>query len=284
MREIFSGTKLHALEVGARTVVRRQRYLNQARNDPSPQFENMDIASAVAGLRKHGFYAVPGYFSLERCAQLRREIDRIVSEQPDIVHLDDARSDFRVHGAERASDEIRRFHDDGFCRGAGEAYFEASLGNLSTLAGRLTAKPGNLGSGQGWHRDALHFQYKALVYLSDVNAENGPFQLITGSHRPLSVLLDIIRGDLTTEPRDRIAPEQIAKILRGRADRLRTFTAAAGTLILFDSSTIHRGAPIEAGTRYALTNYYFPPSQMTDAMYAHFQPYARGNNPTVGAS
>ena len=56
---------------------------------------------------------------------------------------------------------------------------------------------------------------------------------------------------------------------------MHTFTAKAGTLILFDSSTIHRGAPITAGTRYALTNYYYPPSHITDDTYRAFAPFVQ---------
>ena len=39
-----------------------------------------------------------------------------------------------------------------------------------------------------------------------------------------------------------------------------TLTGKAGTLILFDGSLIHRGKPILEGKRYALTNYYFHPT------------------------
>ena len=31
---------------------------------------------------------------------------------------------------------------------------------------------------------------------------------------------------------------------------------SAGTLVIFDTNCIHRGKPIESGTRYAITNYY----------------------------
>jgi hypothetical protein len=277
MAELFVGTGLHALEVGARTIVRRRRYLSQARQgqaSPAPA----GVAAALGGLRKNGYFVVPGFYSAETCAGLRAEIDRIIQEQGDIVQLDEKRSDYRVHGAERASQPIRAFHEDPFCRGAGESYFDGALGNLGTLAARLTAIQGNLGSGQGWHRDALHFQYKAMVYLSDVGLENGPFQLLEGSHRPWNLLVDTIRGKLVDEPRDRITPEQVARIAGPAQKRLRTFTAKAGTLIVFDSSTIHRGSPIRSGTRYALTNYYYPVQHLTPAMYEHFAPFARATS------
>lgn len=275
MREFLTGTRLHAVEVGARTVIRRRRYLAQSKRDHPCPPDNDKFAAALDGLRENGYFVVPNFYTAETCAELRAEVDRIVEQQRDIVQLDDTRSDFRIHGVERASKRIQAFHDDNFCRAAGEAYFGAALGILSTLAGRLTAVAGNLGSGQGWHRDASHFQFKALIYLSDVGPENGPFQLVERSHRLWNVFTDTVRGNLVREPRDRINPEQIARVLGPAGKRLRTFVANSGTLILFDSSTIHRGSPIKAGNRYALTNYYYPPAQMTPAMYDHFAPFAR---------
>ena len=274
MVEIFQGTALHSFEVGIRTAVRRQRYLSRARRETGNQPLPHDT-DAVRQLRRDGYYVVPNFYSAEFCAELCAEIDRIIAEQPDIVHLDALASDFRVHGAERASEAIRAFHANALCRETGEAYFGASLANLGTLAGRLSAISGNLGSGQGWHRDALHFQYKAMVYLTDVQPDNGPFQVIQASHRLRHGIADTVRGHLVDEPRDRLRPEQVARIIDNGPARLKTLTGSRGTLIMFDSSTIHQGSPIQSGMRYALTNYYYPPSQLTPAMYEHFAPYAR---------
>jgi hypothetical protein len=271
---MFRGTVLHPLEIGIRTAVRRRRYLSQARTEAGspPLTRHTD---AVSHLRRDGYHVIPNYYSAEFCAELRAEIDRIIAEQPDIVQLDDRKSDFRVHGSERASTAIRKFYADAFCREIGEAYFGAPLTGLGTLAGRLRAISGNLGSGQGWHRDSLYFQYKALIYLTDVQPDNGPFQLIHGSHRLRNVVVDTIRGRLIDEPRDRLQAAQVKRIIANDPGRLRTFTGGCGTLILFDSSTIHTGSPIQSGTRYALTNYYYPPAHLTPAMYEHFAPYAR---------
>src|ERR1700761_1152617 len=165
MKEVFRGTVLHPLEIGVRTAVRRRRYLSQARAEAAPPALSLH-ADAVNQLRRDGYHVIPNYYSAERCAGLRAEIDRIIAEQPDVVQQDDLKSDSRVYGAERASTTIRAFHADALCREIGETYFGAPLANLSTLAGRLTAISGNRGSGQGWHRDALHFQYKSLIYLT----------------------------------------------------------------------------------------------------------------------
>ena len=51
-----------------------------------------------------------------------------------------------------------------------------------------------------------------------------------------------------------------------------TLTAPAGTLILFNSSTVHRGSPIKKGNRISFTNYYFPLSRGYKSLIAQFTP------------
>ena len=269
--------------MGAMRVLReRRRDFAQARRRGAAIAPSAAAARAAADLRRSGYLVVPGYYSGERCAALRTEIDRIMAEQSDVVQKDKFDADHRVFGAEHASAAIAAFHGDEFLRGAGEAYRGRTLVSYTTLAARLRARPGNLGSGQGWHRDAFHFQYKAMIYLTDVGQENGPFQFLGGSYRPLTVFADMLRGRLDAPPLTRISETQIARLLDAKRQRLKTFTAAAGTLILFDSSAVHRGSPIEQGVRYALTNYYYEPHQLTPGMAEKFAPLARAHQTALG--
>ena len=43
---------------------------------------------------------------------------------------------------------------------------------------------------------------------------------------------------------------------RSRGAVVQTFLGGAGTVILFDISNVHRGAPCREGERASLTNYY----------------------------
>ena len=49
----------------------------------------------------------------------------------------------------------------------------------TTLAAKLSHKKGNLGSGQGWHRDSYFRQFKAMAYLTDVKFKNQDLSLNT---------------------------------------------------------------------------------------------------------
>ena len=46
----------------------------------------------------------------------------------------------------------------------------------------------NLGSGGGWHRDSIHKEYKAIVYLKDVDENSGNLQIIKKSNNYNSLL------------------------------------------------------------------------------------------------
>ena len=54
-------------------------------------------------------------------------------------------------------------------------------------------------------------------------------------------------------------------------NRIKTLEGKAGTLILVDTSMIHRGKPLNHGSRYAITNYYYPYFSI-DSMKNHFLP------------
>lgn len=54
----------------------------------------------------------------------------------------------------------------------------------------------------------------------------------------------------------RLAPRQHGTPVQDTCISVGCFTANKGTVVLFNSSTIHSGLPIREGRRYALTNYF----------------------------
>ena len=52
-----------------------------------------------------------------------------------------------------------------------------------TMANKVSYIKNNEGSGGGWHKDAYYTQFKSILYLTDVNNENGPFELIRNSNK-----------------------------------------------------------------------------------------------------
>lgn len=222
----------------------------------------------LADLEAIGICIVENFWSRETCAVARDEVDRIIAQYPQYVN-GNAKADQRVYGANNASQLIARFANDEVLASVASAYNREPTRTAFTLAARMPAMTGNQGSGEGWHRDAFLRQFKAIIYLSDVGPDNGPFQMIRDSHRRPRVLSDMKAANLKYM-QYRLDDQDIARILASEPDRLNTYTAPAGTLILVDTSTVHRGMPIKAGTRYALTNYYFPINRIDQSMYEKF--------------
>lgn len=222
----------------------------------------------LAELDRAGICIIPGYWSAETCERARAEVDRVIKNYPQYVN-GNAKADVRVYGANNGSTLIQEFAQDSMLLEVASAYNREPTLTAFTLAARMPASAGNKGSGEGWHRDAFPRQVKAILYLTDVQPENGPFQWIRDSHRRVELLRDMRSADLEYK-QYRLTEEHVARLLRLQPEREKTFTAQAGTLILVDTSSVHRGMPIRAGTRYALTNYYFQEGKIDQSLYEKF--------------
>lgn len=232
---------------------RKRKYKEQYRID-----HNLD--KIVTDLRNNSFSVIPNYYSEEKCTQLRNEIDILIEmrRKNNNLWVDDFDADKRCFAAETDSEMISEYYNDPFLLSVAENYFGGKMENSNTLAARIDYKPGNIGSGQGWHRDGNHFQFKAIIYLCDVELENGPFQIVNGSHKFSRVLRDtLIMG---AEPLNtRFSDDQVQKLINKHPDDYKILTAKAGTLVFADVSSIHTGKPLmEGGYRYTLFNYYYP--------------------------
>lgn len=230
-----------------------------------------DDAAIVAQIKDKGYCIIPEFFSRDECHSMTVEIDSLMQSYPQAVWVDRFNSDNRIFGAELASSSISSFFESGRLCSLASAVLGWEQGNLQTLVGRIRAVAGNIGSGQGWHRDSNNFQFKAIVYLTDVTEVNGPFQFLKNSHTFSSRIRDSIR--LRKNPLlSRFSDLEVAVLVADDPGRLVTVTAPAGTLALVMVNNIHRGMPIQEGQRYALFNYYFPSFMVNETMRNHFKP------------
>src|SRR5262249_37175114 len=131
-----------------------------------------DLGDIEGTIRREGVVAIQGYWSLDQCAEGRAEIERLIYAYPQVVQRNSGASDKRMFGVESVSPVLAKFHDDRFLIGVGELVGGVTLYNFATLGARIDATPENNGSGDGWHRDAHGFQFKSILYLSDVGEEN----------------------------------------------------------------------------------------------------------------
>ncbi len=209
-------------------------------------------------VRTKGFHVIPDFYTAQEYEAARKEIDRLSIDYRGQMQSDALGSDHRIFGADRVSPLISKFYKNDFIEKIVTAHEKTKDVVGFTLAARLEYRPNNVGSGGGWHRDwAVNKQIKAMLYLTDVNEKNGPFQFFEGSHRPLAVIDDSFVYKFAFN-QSRFTDEEIARMQQKKDPRkFHTLTGKAGTLVLVNTRGIHRGKPIEAGTRYALTNYYW---------------------------
>ncbi len=211
----------------------------------------------LSELTTKGFSIVPNFYSMQECEIMRKSIDDLVAKYGTQVRVDKEGSDHRIFGADRVSDSIGKFYTNPFINKIVKGHEKTNRIEGLTLAARLEYRPNNQGSGGGWHRDwAVNKQIKAMLYLSDVDEKHGPFQFIDGSQRHVDIIRETARYNFQFN-KTRFSDEEIAPVIASQPQALHTLTAPAGTLILVNTRGLHRGAPIQSGTRYALTNYYW---------------------------
>jgi hypothetical protein len=108
--------------------------------------------------------------------------------------------------------------------------------------------------GQGWHRDSIGKQFKSILFLTAVEINSDPFEIFKGCHSFCRIVLDSHTMGVP-EKNDRLSSSEIEQVKQNHKPT--KVVGCAGTLLLVDTSTIHRGAPILIGSRYTLTNHYY---------------------------
>ncbi|HLT71720.1 MAG TPA: phytanoyl-CoA dioxygenase family protein [Cyclobacteriaceae bacterium] len=218
---------------------------------PKLDDKGREILEAV---KSKGYYVWKGFYTRETCQELIKEVDTLIERKRGLKVYDD--SDIRIYAGHKYSDKINSFNKNELLNDVAENFLGMRATAFFTLSAKITYKEGNLGSGQGWHRDTYRpFQFKAMVYLTDVDEASGPFELIEGSHTKFSLIEYAAKNDIPPN-QHRFTEKEVEVLSRGKERRI--FVGNAGDLIIFNSYCIHRGAPLKSGFRYALTNYYYP--------------------------
>lgn len=163
---------------------------------------------------------------------------------------DQAGSDHRLNGIDKVDKDFAKIFDNDFLNEIYSNYI-GEINESYVMANKVIYKDNNLGSGQGWHKDNIARQLKFMIYLNDVNSENGPFQYLLKSHTLNKKIKIDIKENKFSKNSNRISN------IKPYLDKFQLFEAKAnaGDLIIFDSSGVHRGKPIQKGERFALTLY-----------------------------
>ena len=210
---------------------------------------------SISTLRRNGLISIENFLSKESCDQIATEIANRANVYTNSVVSE---PDFRIFNAENSIAALESFYSNKLLLGIGFCYLGMPLRNSGTMANIVPAGRNANGSGGSWHRDSNFPQYKALVYVSDVNLiEDGAFQYIPKSNRMKYILREIYVSKRSISD-TRWTNDDLFLFQK---DLPISVTGKAGTLVLFDTSLLHRGSPNSnsfSKPRVAITNYYYP--------------------------
>lgn len=249
------GTVLHWAYVSAR----RERF--RVRRAPAPE-----IDAIVDEIRREGIACLPDFLSPSDCATLRDWIDdetsRRYRERPWIKERG-------IIGAETMHPLIGDFYRSALPHATAEAILANRMIPAFTEASKIVARPDARRSYSGWHRDTLFRELKAIVYLSDVEEEDGAFEYLPGSLSLGNVLGDINQIGLRY-PERHLNEEQIDRLIESGRYTPRIVCAPAGTLLLCNTAALHRRRACRGRSRYSLTNSYFETFNYTPQRMARY--------------
>ena len=224
----------------------------------------------VNEIKNHGFYKIDNFLDQNLCDEIIESIKNFSDSNKQFINSDHIDSDRRIYGSEYINSEIKNFNENFFIKKIGEDYLDCKIECLMTLVNCVKFKANNKGSGGGWHKDSIYKQYKSILYLNDVTDLNGPFELIKNSNKFWWSIFNIsfLKKKIFET---RFENKEIDYLIKYKDIKKITLLGKKGTLILVDTSMIHRGSPLREHERYALTNYFY--SKKNISLYEnHFNP------------
>jgi hypothetical protein len=195
--------------------------------------------------------------------EIVRQIDEICDTSDDL-EVNYGGSEHRIWKAHERFDAAKAFNEfsDELIPSLDRNIKKAS--NILAIRNRaLNDRTGALRAGR-WHLDSFRKQLKIFVFMQDVTNSDGPFELIPRTQNISAKVKHMIPGryfslnDILRREDKRgyqhIDDEFIERVEETYPPTL--FTVPAGTILIADTSAIHRAHPVNGGERYALTSYH----------------------------
>ncbi len=215
------------------------------------------IQSIVYILKTYGICILKNYYNNDILDNLINEYHKVFEQQKskiEILDKEDCSNDERIFHAQKYSEYIKNnFSNNELFNSIAVEYTKHPL-NKKTLINKVVYEEGKIkNSGAGWHRDNHNCQFKILMYLSDVNEKNGCFQFLTNSSKKYIGYPPPRTPDYDTRYYDKTIEDIVEK---NEECKIHNIIGEKGTVVIVDTTYIHRGKIIEEGERYAVTQYF----------------------------
>ena len=207
-------------------------------------------------LKEYGICILENFFNDEILKNFINEFDIVFNNNKqhiEILNKENCSNDERIFHAERYSNYIKNNFSNNIFFNKIASTYKINM-NKKTLLNKIVYEEGKIkNSGAGWHRDNHDCQFKTILYLTDVTENNGNFQFLTNSSKKHIGYPKPRTPNYNT----RFADETIHGLLGNSNIKLHNIIGKKGTIILVDTTYIHRGNIINSGNRKAMTEYFF---------------------------
>ena len=222
-------------------------YIGAYTNNCLPEPLSVDEIVMILRTSQVPFVVIPNYWSSQKATTGQKEATAALHK---CAYEDSVGDTRRMLGLEHGPHFPLAWDlmQDPYIRDIAQKYLNSTV-NTKLMVGHTAL--GARSGGGGWHVDKHSTGIKALLYLKDVTGTTGPFEMLT-RYSKSSMQHD------SADPKGRNTyytdKEVISQLKRGA--QTFTVTGKSGTLVLFDTSNVHRGAPCLEGDRYSFTLYH----------------------------
>lgn len=224
---------------------------------------HIDFDKVNCDLNAQGFHTVDVQLSSNFLREVVYQIDNICASRDDL-EVNYGGSEHRLWHANKfipAAEEFRHFSNAIIPRLEGG--MPTSHNILAIRNKPLSAENGELRKGR-WHLDSFNKQLKIFVFMRDVGPNDGPFELIPRTQKMPIKIKHAVQAKYfrIKDFVDRTGKRGYQNIDDGFIDYVersyptKVFTVPAGTILVADTSAIHRAHPVNGGERYAFTSYH----------------------------
>jgi hypothetical protein len=235
-----------------------RKFLRFVNNNNNYKKKNQYI---IKKIECDSFYYRKKFISDGICKKIIINIDNLLQSKEKNQYIfwsDKENCDNRIFDFHRYCEFTKEISNNFFIHEIAKLVTGRNKYEFKVMANRLIFKKNNKGSGGGWHKDSpFSTQFKAFIYLTDVDENNGPLEIMSGSHS-VKHIEDVYKKNILNINAHRFEDNMISEYNRIFSSK-KTFFAKAGDLILANTKAIHRGKPILNGTRYMLTFYFADP-------------------------
>lgn len=226
-------------------------------------YDEFDLSRVRRAMADTGHYVFDNRLDPDALPQLRDRIDELSAA--DDAEVNYAGSEHRVWNAEQKDERFKAVQD--LSNWIMPQLYGRTYPSHTVLAIRNRPAPAHAERADiRWHLDSFRTQLKLFAFLTDVTPETGPLEYLPGTHKrafkwagilPFGFYRpsDILNVGKRKRSWQRIHDRTIEKVRRW-GYQPKEMTVPAGTLLLVDTSALHRAKPCLDGERYALTVYH----------------------------